>query len=239
MDTLSDGPHPNPIIETMQPRALACIAVCFAVSGALSAADFWETKPFLEWSDKEAEKVLTDSPWATVVAVPLPNVGPVPSGDLNAGGRGGGGDGRGDGFGPGPRRVRVTISWRSALPLKQAMVRQQVGLRGTIPPDAQALLSKDDEFYVVGLLGLPPQFTQPGGKTIEAFLRREGKPPVPAEQAGSQMMRGSSLLLIGFPRTNPIALDDGDVEFTVKFDEIEIKKKFKLKEMVFGGKLTL
>jgi hypothetical protein len=232
------GRNVNPIIEPMQPRVLACIAVCFTVCAAVSAADFWETKPFLEWSDKEAEKVLSDSPWATTVAVPLPNVGPVPSGDINAGGRGGG-EGRGDGFGPGPRRVRVAISWRSALPLKQALVRQQVGLRGTVSSEAQAMLSKDDEFYVVGVMGLPPQFTQAGAKTIEAFLRRVGKTPIPAQQAGSQMLRGGSLLLIAFPRTDPITLDDGDVEFDVKLDQLEIRKKFRLKDLTFNGKLTL
>jgi hypothetical protein len=229
----------NPIIEPMQSRVLACIAVCFTVCAAISADNFWETKPFLEWSDKEAERLLSDSPWATMVAVPLPNVGPVPSGDINAGGRGGGGEGRRDGFAPGPRRVRVTISWRSALPLKQAVVRQQVGLRGTVSSDAQAMLSEDDEFYVVGVMGLPPQFTQAGAKTIEAFLRRAGKPAIPAQQAGSQTLRGGSLLLIAFPRTDPITLDDGEVEFDVKLDQLEIKKKFRLKELTFNSKLTL
>jgi hypothetical protein len=31
---------------------------------ALIAADFWEERPFTEWSDKDVEKMLTDSPWA-------------------------------------------------------------------------------------------------------------------------------------------------------------------------------
>ena len=205
------------------------------MSAAVAAADFWETKPFLEWSDKEVEKILNASPWATVVAVPLPNTGPIPSADGDGRGRGGG-----ESFGPGPRRVRITISWRSALPLKQAAVRQQAGLRGTPSSEALALLSKDDEFYVVGLQGLPPQFTRGGaGMTIESFLRREGKPPIPAQQAGSQMTRGSVLLLIGFPRTDPITLDDREVEFEVKFDQLSIRKKFKLKDLVFGGTLAL
>jgi hypothetical protein len=222
----------------MRRHALACITLSLVVSAGVAAADFWETKPFLDWSDKEAEKILNDSPWATVIAVPLPNTGPVPSGDIGEGGRGRGGGG--DSFGPGPRRVRITISWRSALPLKQAVVRQQVGLHGTLPPEGQAALAMDDELYVVGVQGLPPQFARGGsGNMIESFLRREGKPPIPAQQAGSQMTRGGALLMIGFPRTDPITLDDREVEFEMKLDQLSIKKKFKLKDLVYGGKLAL
>ena len=29
-----------------------------------SAAAVWDDKPFMQWSDKDVDKVLTDSPWA-------------------------------------------------------------------------------------------------------------------------------------------------------------------------------
>jgi len=205
----------------------------------VAAADVWETKPFLEWSEKEAEKVLADSPWAALISVALPPRLPQPSADTGGGGGRGGGGGA-EGFGPGPARIRVTISWRSALPLKQAVVRQQMGQQGTLAADGQKLLAQEEPFYVVALSGVPPQYTRPGpGKTIESFLRRNGKPPIPAEQATTQPTRGGVLLMIGFPKTDPVTLEDGDVEFEVKLDQITIKKKFKLKEMVFGGKLEL
>ena len=31
--------------------------------------DFWETKPFSEWSDEEVDRMLTDSPWAKSMSV--------------------------------------------------------------------------------------------------------------------------------------------------------------------------
>jgi hypothetical protein len=224
----------------MPRRAAVSIAVCLAVSVA-SAAEFWETKPFLEWSDKEAERILTDSPWTGIVAIPLPNTGPVASDGGGGGGRGGGGGG--EGFGPGPRRVRVTVSWRSALPMKQAMVRQQVGQRGTVTPQAQTYLDTADEHYVVGLQGIPPQFAMPGrGSPLvaTAFLKRDGKPPIPVQQATPQMMRGGVLLLLRFPKTDPITLADEDVELDAKFGELQaIKKKFKLKDLVYRGELAL
>lgn len=74
-------------------------------SAALTAADFW-TKPFTEWSDKDAQKMTTESPWAVLITVPLPPNPPVPT-------EGGGG---GQGFAPDPVRTPITLSWRSALP---------------------------------------------------------------------------------------------------------------------------
>ena len=33
------------------------------------AADFWTTKPFTEWNEKEVQKLLTDSPWVGKVTM--------------------------------------------------------------------------------------------------------------------------------------------------------------------------
>lgn len=213
--------------------------MCLAASALVSAADFWTSRPFLDWSDKEARAIAADSPWAAVVSVALPPRGPVPSADVTGGGRGGGG--RGDeGFGPAPLRIRVTISWRSALPVKQAAIRSQVGRGGTLSADQQAFLAQDEQFYVIGIEGLPPQYSSPGaGTSVESFLRPTGKPPIPAARAGAQPARGGGALLIAFPRNEPIAVEDGDVEFTAKFGSMEIKKKFKLKDMLFDGSLAL
>ena len=39
------------------------VGVWLLAGVALVAADFWEEKDFMTWSDKEVEKMLTDSPW--------------------------------------------------------------------------------------------------------------------------------------------------------------------------------
>jgi hypothetical protein len=66
-------------------RILFIFTLVIIASAALAAAEFWEAKPFLQWSDREVEKVLTDSPWTALVAIPLPNRGPVPSADAGGG----------------------------------------------------------------------------------------------------------------------------------------------------------
>ena len=35
----------------------------------LWAMDFWQLKPFLEWSDKEVQRMLGNSPWAKPVVL--------------------------------------------------------------------------------------------------------------------------------------------------------------------------
>lgn len=63
--------------------ALLLSAVC------VYAADFWVAKPYTEWSPKDCDKMLSDSPWAKQVAVSM----------SGGGGGGGGGSRRGGGGG--------------------------------------------------------------------------------------------------------------------------------------------
>ncbi len=42
--------------------------LCVIVSG-LFAADFWERKNFLDWSEKEVAEMLSHSPWAKFFTV--------------------------------------------------------------------------------------------------------------------------------------------------------------------------
>jgi len=50
---------------------------------------------------------------------------------------------------------------------------------------------------------------------------------------------GQSAVVFHFDKTHPIELDDKEVEFAMKRGNMEIKKKFKLKEMVYKGELAL
>ena len=54
----------------MNSRLAGTLGVWVVAGAALVAADFWETKHFTTWSDKEVEKMLGDSPWSREVTVP-------------------------------------------------------------------------------------------------------------------------------------------------------------------------
>ena len=95
--------------------------------------------------------MLTDSQWSQKVTIPLGGPG---GGGGGGGGRGGGfgggrGRGGGDGFGAPPRRMTLTVSWRSALPVKQALVRSQIGVDAPISLEQQQFLAQLEPLYVV------------------------------------------------------------------------------------------
>ena len=124
--------------------------------------------------------------------------------------------------------------------MKQAVVRGQVGLDGTIPPESQQLLDRTESFYVVSVTGVPARFSRAiQNLKGETFLKRDKKASISPEETIAQQAGTDLVLAFGFPRTDAITLQDKDVEFVTKLGPLEIKKKFSLKDMMFHGQLEL
>lgn len=250
-------------------------ALCALALAGVQAAGVWETKPFTEWTDKDVQLVLTDSPWAGKGS--LTNV------------RSGGN------FSPTPD-WKVTIAWQSALPLKQAILKQLVGPTGQPSPEQIKAVETPEATYIIRISGLPGMY----GNTLAATnigktaqLLRDGKPPLTATQGGAQMLdkngnivepqaprgraalsggvqviqvalqRGgggggggfggggfgggpgvkddgsTALLVLGFPKDDPITAADKEVEFSAVVGPYYLKKKFKVKDMVLKGEPAL
>ena len=249
----------------MTGRLAGIIGVWVVAGVALVASDFWETKDFTTWSDDEVEIMLGDSPWSQDVTVPLGRIRAGRGGTAESGGgRRGGVIGRGQpgiggegGYGPPgrirrlptgpneaplPRKLELTVSWRSALPVKLALVRQRIGVDARIPREQQEFLAKHEFFYVVTVGGFPARFARIAERPSfapETVLTREHKDPIVSEDVRVVADDGSTVILCFFPRTDPITLDDKDVEFMIKLGRLEVKKKFELADMTFGGQLML
>ncbi|HEY4363253.1 MAG TPA: hypothetical protein VGN17_19955 [Bryobacteraceae bacterium] len=156
------------------------IPLFFTGAIALWAADFW-TKPYTEWTDKDIQKLMLDSPWAKKVTVAMPTGGfGGPSGTPAAGGgggggRGGGGGGRGGGGpqggagadpgiagdggapaggGGGTPELNLIVRWQTAMTVEQALVKSQYGSEAATSPDAQKRLQPQTEAYVIWIAGL-------------------------------------------------------------------------------------
>ena len=67
------------------------------------------------------------------------------------------------------------------------------------------------------------------------YLNRKDMPSLFPEKV--ERDKDGSTILFTFPRTTPISLDDKEVEFVTRYGRMEIKHKFKLKEMVYQGRL--
>jgi hypothetical protein len=238
------------------------------------AADFWATKPFTDWNEKEIMKMISSSPWADKVTIAggisggAPGIAETAGGGGRGGGRGGGGGrssgpqgdgtttdpgvagggggGGGDFGGGGPSGVSVTLFWQTALPVRQALIKRQYGAEAGTSPEAKAKLDRVDQVYVLTLVGMPgytlgaAQGDKKAGLLDLTTLTASGKPPVrPIDVQVSGGGRGSANVSFLFPKTTPFTVDDKEVEFFTKFDKTPIKHKFKLKDMVFNGKVEM
>ena len=239
----------------------------------LSAAGFWETKDYTQWSAKEVRKILTNSPWAKKVSLSFGGMG-GPGGQGSRGGSGGGaGGGRGGGGGGGfpgggggggdnvrmsgtgeggygragggqrPPQLELTIQWSSALPVKRALMRGRFGNEAHTAAEAKQFLQRRETHYLVlvsGFSGRMASMSQNTDRLRETTsLKRKNKDPIRPEIVKMHKREESVTLFVSFPRTDPIALEDKNVEFEMKLGSMTLKRKFKLKDMIFDGKLEL
>jgi hypothetical protein len=106
----------------------------------------------------------------------------------------------------------------------------------------------DAAAYIVTVADLPRAGEYMGGMIAAAVNRLDqlvaatsivikGKPALTPEKV--EHGRDGTSLLFTFPRTSPISLDDKEVEFVTRIGAMEVRRRFKLKDMVYQGKLAL
>jgi len=244
-----------------------CWIAFAAATLLLHADDFWTKKPFTEWSQKDAHKLLTNSPWAHSVtlgggaeepgrAVTGGNPAAIPSDNSMTGaaiGTGGPGNpggapvDRGDGRErPGAGQAATPtlhVRWLSALPVRQALVISRLGRDKVDSNQARKFLQQNPGYYVVAIAGIPPRMAagisdeRLAALAKDATLVRKGKSSITAEAA--QKLSDEPGIAFLFPKTDPITADDKEVEFVSKAGALEVKSKFKLKDMMLAGKPAL
>lgn len=181
-------------------------------SVCLWAADFWQAKQFTDWSDKDVQKMLENSPWSKPVNVSGDLVAP---GGMNRkrgdGGRGGMGevgnpnDPTPDPLSDAPRSgvgrnaqnadpdrgaapmLTFTVRWESALPLKEARVRAKYGSEAGTSAEAKKILETEEPNYVISVSG-------PFGKALGGD----------AENLKKQAMADAALIFKGKDPIKPV-----------------------------------
>lgn len=93
-------------------RSLAVLFILVIAVTALFAAEFWNSKPYQKWSQADAARLLTNSPWAKTVK--------FETGTLSGGRRGGMQNVADSDIVP---MINYAISIRSAMPVRQANAR--------------------------------------------------------------------------------------------------------------------
>jgi len=223
----------------------------------LVAADFWQ-KPYTEWSDKDAAKMMNNSPWAKSASVAMSGPGgagappPMPAGGGGFGGGAPGGPqgGGGSEFGPGapgsgPPSFDVVARWQSALPIREAFVRLKFGAEADKSAEAKKVLEQQEKPYEIVLSGPMGAFL--GGKPEDSAKALSEVSVLSSTRTGATKAvqievgkPGKTMdVVFVFPRTMPFTVEDKEVEFTTKLGASVLKYKFKLKDMVLNGKLEM
>ena len=248
----------------------AALAICCAV--VLIAEDFWQKKPYTAWGEKDAQRILQNSPWAHQVSINVGGAFPSNEGGTGRRGRGsdsiGGSDatpgemdnpnmngpnsrGRGSRGGASMESldsggaVMLVVRWESATPVRQATVVAKLGREKATSEEAARFLNQTLPGYVISVMGLPANMGRmPADKLNEiaktaSSLRIKDKEAIPATKAEAVPHERNVDIYFVFSKSTPIELDDKEVEFALRLGRIDVRRKFRLKEMVIGDKLEL
>jgi len=261
-------------------KKLPSILLLCAVS--LWAANFWDTKPYTEWTDKEVDTMLKNSPWGDRMGVRTGEQGVVAKDDAK---------------GPimGETEAQVTLVWQTALPIRQAMAKIQFKGDLISSPQAKAVIERQSDAYVLHIAGLPGSARAAAGNkerlTADTVIKIKNKPdlkpsdiqmpaagpgagkggpasaaapssdaggidlsqpaaPAKGGKGGPSLPSGPGFASAGgfggsfdlyyvFPKSAGISEKEGEMEFISKMGKVTVRKKFKLKDMVFNGKFEM
>lgn len=226
-------------------RSVVISIVWLTACAALTAEEFWEEKELTDWSDREVQRLMTNSPWAKRITVVFPRppretIDRAPTARLGGGGAGRGARGGFGQFGA-AAQSRLIVQWRSALPMRQAIVRGRVGRGGALESAERQFLAQHPDVYFIVVSGLPRPFARldPRALRAEARLERREKPPILPIQANPQPDGDGAALVYVFPRDEAITLEDEEVEFVTEVADANIERTFELEDMVVNGVLEL
>ena len=212
------------------------------ISSVCIGASRWETTSFTEWTDDVLQELLADSPWAGEASVSRARTSSVGT--------------------PPPADEKAVVTWTTALPMREALVREAIGLNGNVTKEAETFLSTTPMVYVVAvkISGGPASASYASlvqEVQKETFLvRTDGRTPLNAFSAEGHALDksgrliadvasaeavegGTTLFVFQFSKGLALTMLDRDVEFVTKVGTLNIKKKFKMKDMVYKGELAL
>jgi hypothetical protein len=237
-------------------RNLPSIFILIPATIALAADPTWMTKDIANWTQQDATRVLTDSPWVKKASVGvLPGMSPSArreGGDMN--GEGGGRDGLGfdpslvgsvgsllTGINaPAPRKPpaipKLDVRWESALPVRSAEIKANA-------PGAPEL---DGEDYAIAIYAVPLKVARADMKGLPQMLKKvamlkiENKKDIkPSRVSVVELGDDLANIIYFFPRSARLSLADKRIEFDAQIVRVVVAQYFYPAEMVYQGRLEL
>lgn len=248
------------------------LALVFALSGALSGAFSWSTtaqkkyKPWNEWTEKEATKMLNDSPWGqtqTETNIAEMFYSPTSGGGGNT--RGGTTGGASGTLGAGNDRnaqgalnqavnVNFRIRFLSAKPVRQAFARRLTLQNPPAEAQLKAFAEQDSNEWIVVAVDYDGGDQRLTSRVMQTFNsanmgilanvtyleRKDGKRIFLQDyKAPSGDGLGAKFIFPKMFENQPfVAADSGFVRFYAELSkELKLNMRFKVTDMMYDGKL--
>ncbi|MCS7042867.1 MAG: hypothetical protein NZR01_08755 [Bryobacteraceae bacterium] len=218
---------------------------------ARAAADSW-----MDWNDRQVLRMLTDSPWARRRRVRLewfrrepepPRAEDIPGATGPNMRRPGGGNPIG-GIGVPrtslPLEADLIIRWSSALPVRQARALYLYRSQQSQVRTLNELLEDEPEHAIVEIHGLPAQMAHKGAGAVELAAMQgvrlrgsRGRTLAPVKARAD--LAGLTLdLYVHFDRASVASLG-GEIEVVADLQIARVRERFRLAQMMYGGRLEL
>ena len=118
--------------------------------------------------------------------------------------------------------LNLMVRFTSALPVKQAMVKFNMGESTAVTPQMEQFLGQEEPYYVVTVDGLPQMLSrfaeEPERLVTTARLRRKNKDDIMPAKVEVKPSGARVEFNYFFLRTDPIELADKEVEFFMKLE---------------------
>jgi hypothetical protein len=224
------------------------------LSFLLLGAD-WKDSPFPNWSEDAVLRLLTDSPWAKPKSIhftwtkrdeqPI-SYKDIPGADPNPTIKGGSPVG---GIGAPksklPDKADIIIRWVSALPERHAKALYRQRDEKKDPRNVSDLIGPPEADYVLEIFGVPAVVAHQGAGSVElaarqsTWLRTKTGRTIRSNRVQVLLQGLTISILIYFPRTEPIRLEDKEIECYGNLQLFDFRERFKLSSMVYLGHLEL
>lgn len=221
------------------------LLILFIAAGAGREEKFWEEKPYTQWTEEEVQQLFFNSPWTKRVIYTPPTTAVVQRYRTYR-------------IAAKDRRQNIPhwrlykeqiyyISWSSALPWKQARIRYaQLKEQALDVTQIDRFLNDPEKYIRIIITTNDPQIFLSAEKTeiaMETYLETELRGRIKLLDYIPPTRENMMPPIFIFPRikndTPLITLEDEEVTFFTRFSNVTLKCKFKLKDMVFQGKLEI
>lgn len=210
-----------------------------AVAALAWASNPWEGKPYQQWTKKDVQNVLYNSPWVKMTRVIV--TWAQPSSNENEMGEGRGRGRRGGSMGESHKQDAVMARWVSAKVIREALVRERILGGQMTQADADKAVAQEIPIYELVLFGqdMSPLSKMSNADVAKVAVLKMKKSKMQVNATEAKIERDANgkvtAVLFAFPKTvngKPvIGPEETSFDFDLKAGKLNVGFRFDPRKM--------